>query len=213
MTDTMTDNTLDDDKREQAKAALAALTADDTPGKTGDAADAREPGSAGDATPAVVDANPEPADTPDDDGEGDGEAAPDDDADGMRTDAGRRALNALRGQVKTLRQENTMLREQVERFETERHEARVARLAEGRLQYPQTAVRLLDGITRDSSDADIIKALDRLVEAMPGLGTGMPGRGGVKVGTGVGDLISRNTGDDGNANAAYFAAQMSGMGH
>lgn len=85
-------------------------------------------------------------------------------------EAGKRTLTKLRRENRQLSRENDQLREQIASLKDERHMERVTRLATGRLQYPNDAVKLLDGITVDSSDADVTKAIDALLKHNPGYG-------------------------------------------
>lgn len=142
---------------------------------------------------------------------------PDDaEAQEMKTDAGKRALINLRKENKNLQQENDALKAKVEQLENEKFTSRVAKLAAGRLKYPETAIRLIDGVTKDSDDKAIIKAIDAVAKAMPDMATVEQRTVGLNVGTNVGDLISRNVQTSAeqasSANAAYLTSQLSGMG-
>lgn len=134
----------------------------------------------------------------------------------MKTDGGKRALTSLRRENRTLQKENETLKAQVEQLENEKYRARVAKLATGRLKYPETAIRLIDGVTKDSDDKAIIKAIDAVAKAMPDMATVEQRTVGLNVGTNVGDLISRNVQtiaeQASSANAAYLTSQLSGMG-
>lgn len=134
----------------------------------------------------------------------------------MKTDGGKRALTSLRRENRTLQKENETLKAQVEQLENEKYRARVAKLAAGRLKYPETAIRLIDGVTKDSDDKAIIKAIDAVAKAMPDMATVEQRTVGLNVGTNVGDLISRNVQTSAeqasSANAAYLTSQLSGMG-
>lgn len=134
----------------------------------------------------------------------------------MKTDGGKRALTSLRRENRTLQKENDTLKARVEELEAEKHAARVAKLAAGRLKYPETAIRLIDGVTKDSDDKAIIKAIDAVAKAMPDMATVEQRTVGLNVGTNVGDLISRNVQTSAeqasSANAAYLTSQLSGMG-
>lgn len=146
-------------------------------------------------------------------------AKPEEDTDAaeMRTDAGKRALVTLRGEVKSLRQENEDLKAQIDKLEGERFTARVTRIATGRLRHPDAAIRLVDGIDRNSDDKSIEKAVAAVAKAMPELAINLPMGPTGKVGTNVGDLISDTVQLDTNGadtqNAALFTAQMSGFGY
>lgn len=133
----------------------------------------------------------------------------------MKTDGGKRALTSLRRENRTLQKENETLKAQVEQLENEKYRARVAKLATGRLKYPETAIRLIDGVTKDSDDKAIIKAIDAVAKAMPDMATVEQRTVGLNVGTNVGDLISRNISSQEaqtSENTAFFSAQLSGMG-
>ena len=134
----------------------------------------------------------------------------------MKTDGGKRALTSLRRENRTLQKENETLKAQVEQLENEKYRDRVAKLAAGRLKYPETAIRLIDGVTKDSDDKAIIKAIDAVAKAMPDMATVEQRTVGLNVGTNVGDLISRNVQTSAeqasSANAAYLTSQLSGMG-
>lgn len=142
---------------------------------------------------------------------------PDDaEAQEMKTDGGKRALASLRRENRTLQKENDTLKARVEELEAEKHAARVVKLATGRLKYPEAAIRLIDGVTKDSDDKAIIKAIDAVAKAMPDMATVEQRTVGLNVGTNVGDLISRNVQTSAeqasSANAAYLTSQLSGMG-
>lgn len=180
---------------EQAQQALEALTATQPMGENDDDGDARNT------------TEPEPAATND----------PEDvEAQEMKTDGGKRALTSLRRENRTLQKENETLKAQVEQLENEKYRARVAKLATGRLKYPETAIRLIDGVTKDSDDKAIIKAIDAVAKAMPDMATVEQRTVGLNVGTNVGDLISCNVQTSAeqasSANAAYLTSQLSGMG-
>lgn len=180
---------------EQAQQALEELTATHPMGENDDDGDARNT------------TEPEPAATND----------PEDvEAQEMKTDGGKRALTSLRRENRTLQKENETLKAQVEQLENEKYRARVAKLATGRLKYPETAIRLIDGVTKDSDDRAIIKAIDAVAKAMPDMATVEQRTVGLNVGTNVGDLISRNVQTSAeqasSANAAYLTSQLSGMG-
>jgi len=180
---------------EQAQQALEELTATQPMGENDDDGDARNT------------TEPEPAATND----------PEDvEAQEMKTDGGKRALTSLRRENRTLQKENETLKAQVEQLENEKYRARVAKLATGRLKYPETAIRLIDGVTKDSDDKAIIKAIDAVAKAMPDMATVEQRTVGLNVGTNVGDLISRNVQTSAeqasSANAAYLTSQLSGMG-
>lgn len=180
---------------EQAQQALEELTATQPMGENDDDGDARNT------------TEPEPAATND----------PEDvEAQEMKTDGGKRALTSLRRENRTLQKENETLKAQVEQLENEKYRARVAKLAAGRLKYPETAIRLIDGVTKDSDDKAIIKAIDAVAKAMPDMATVEQRTVGLNVGTNVGDLISRNVQTSAeqasSANAAYLTSQLSGMG-
>lgn len=141
---------------------------------------------------------------------------PDDaEAQEMKTDGGKRALTSLRRENRTLQKENETLKARVEELEAEKHAARVVKLATGRLKYPEAAIRLIDGVTKDSDDKAIIKAIDAVAKAMPDMATVEQRTVGLNVGTNVGDLISRNIPSQEaqtSENTAFFSAQLSGMG-
>lgn len=140
----------------------------------------------------------------------------DDETQEMKTDAGKRALINLRKENKNLQQENDALKAKVEQLENEKFTSRVSKLATGRLKYPEAAIRLIDGVTKDSDDKAIIKAIDAVAKAMPDMATVEQRTVGLNVGTNVGDLISRNVQTSAeqasSANAAYLTSQLSGMG-
>lgn len=141
---------------------------------------------------------------------------PDDvEAQEMKTDGGKRALTSLRRENRTLQKENDTLKARVEELEAEKYAARVVKLATGRLKYPEAATRLIDGVTKDSDDKAIIKAIDAVAKAMPDMATVEQRTVGLNVGTNVGDLISRNIPSQEaqtSENTAFFSAQLSGMG-
>jgi hypothetical protein len=179
---------------EQAQQALEELTATQPMGENDDDGDARNT------------TEPEPSATND----------PEDvEAQEMKTDGGKRALTSLRRENRTLQKENDTLKARVEELEAEKYVARVVKLATGRLKYPEAAIRLIDGVTKDSDDKAIIKAIDAVAKAMPDMATVEQRTVGLNVGTNVGDLISRNIPSQEaqtSENTAFFSAQLSGMG-
>lgn len=179
---------------EQAQQAIEELAAtQDDEGENGDKSDGN--------TETETDETDDPADS---------------EAREMKTDGGKRALTSLRRENRTLQKENDTLKARVEELESEKYAARVAKLATGRLKYPESAIRLIDGVTKDSDDKAIIKAIDAVAKAMPDMATVEQRTAGMNVGTEVGDLISRNVQTSQSAqdseNAAYLNAQLSGMG-
>lgn len=178
---------------EQAQQALEELTATQE----------QEADDDGDTTTDVDSGNDESSET-------------DDETQEMKTDAGKRALINLRKENKTLQQENDALKAKVEQLENEKFTSRVSKLATGRLKYPEAAIRLIDGVTKDSDDKAIIKAIDSVAKAMPDMATVEQRTVGLNVGTNVGDLISRNVQTNAeqasSANAAFLTSQLSGMG-
>lgn len=178
---------------EQAQQALEELTATQE----------QEADDDGDTTTDVDSGNDESSET-------------DDETQEMKTDAGKRALINLRKENKTLQQENDALKAKVEQLENEKFTSRVSKLATGRLKYPEAAIRLIDGVTKDSDDKAIIKAIDSVAKAMPDMATVEQRTVGLNVGTNVGDLISRNVQTSAeqasSANAAFLTSQLSGMG-
>lgn len=178
---------------EQAQQALEELTATQE----------QEADDDGDTTTDVDSGNDESSET-------------DDETQEMKTDAGKRALINLRKENKNLQQENDALKAKVEQLENEKFTSRVSKLATGRLKYPEAAIRLIDGVTKDSDDKAIIKAIDAVAKAMPDMATVEQRTVGLNVGTNVGDLISRNVQTSAeqasSANAAFLTSQLSGMG-
>ena len=127
-------------------------------------------------------------------------------------DAGKRALTSLRRENRALVKENDQLREQVEQLRHERYEARVERLATGKLRYPKTAIRLLDGVDADSDDKAITKAIDALLKDMPGLGSEPEPTSGPEPAPDFAGAMAGNGGNKTAINAALFAGKLSQFG-
>ena len=164
-----------------------------------------------DMTP--TDTTPEPQNEPENDvqepeTEPNDEPSPED----KLGDAGKRALTSLRRENRALAKENDQLREQVEQLRQERYEARVERLATGKLRYPKTAIRLLDGVDADSDDKAIVKAIDGLLKDMPGLGIEPETKPDAAQVPDFAGAMNGNGDAKTSINAAMFASKLSQFG-
>lgn len=165
---------------------------------------AAEPTPKAQAEPEHNEPEPEPKPEP--------EPEPDPNPEDKLGDAGKRALTSLRRENRALVKENDQLREQVEQLRHERYEARVERLATGKLRYPKTAIRLLDGVDADSDDKAITKAIDALLKDMPGLGSEPEPTSEPEPAPDFAGAMAGNGGNKTAINAALFAGKLSQFG-
>lgn len=165
---------------------------------------AAEPTPKAQAEPEHNEPEPEPKPEP--------EPEPEPNPEDKLGDAGKRALTSLRRENRALVKENDQLREQVEQLRHERYEARVERLATGKLRYPKTAIRLLDGVDADSDDKAITKAIDVLLKDMPGLGSEPEPTSEPEPAPDFAGAMAGNGGNKTAINAALFAGKLSQFG-
>lgn len=181
------------DARTQAENALQDLVSDSTATEepeTGDEQQDKEP-----------DQSMEPDETDEQD---DGEAE--------LGDKGKKALARMKAAVKASKHEVETLKARIGELETQVFRANVEKAATGKLQHPELATRLVEGVDAKSDRKAIDKAIDRILRAYPDLG----------VPTDPADDQSQNLFDtkpattESNertrANAAVFGSQLAALG-
>lgn len=181
------------DARTQAENALQDLVSDSTATEepeTGDEQQDKEP-----------DQSTEPDETDEQD---DGEAE--------LGDKGKKALARMKAAVKASKHEAETLKARIGELETQIFRANVEKAATGKLQHPELATRLVEGVDAKSDRKAIDKAIDRILRDYPDLG----------VPTDTADDQSQNLFDtkpaatESNertrANAAVFGSQLAALG-
>lgn len=181
------------DARTQAENALQDLISDSTATEepeTGDEQQDKEP-----------DQSTEPDETDEQD---DGEAE--------LGDKGKKALARMKAAVKASKHEAETLKARIGELETQIFRANVEKAATGKLQHPELATRLVEGVDAKSDRKAIDKAIDRILRDYPDLG----------VPTDTADDQSQNLFDtkpattESNertrANAAVFGSQLAALG-
>lgn len=139
------------DARTQAENALQDLVSDSTATEepeTGDEQQDKEP-----------DQSTEPDETDEQD---DGEAE--------LGDKGKKALARMKAAVKASKHEAETLKARIGELETQIFRANVEKAATGKLQHPELATRLVEGVDAKSDRKAIDKAIDRILRAYPELG-------------------------------------------
>lgn len=181
------------DARTQAENALQDLVSDSTATEepeTGDEQQDKEP-----------DQSMEPDETDEQD---DGEAE--------LGDKGKKALARMKAAVKASKHEAETLKARIGELETQIFRANVEKAATGKLQHPELATRLVEGVDAKSDRKAIDKAIDRILRAYPDLG----------IPTATTDDQSQNLFDTQpadaesdertRANAAVFGSQLAALG-
>lgn len=181
------------DARTQAENALQDLVSDSTATEepeTGDEQQDKEP-----------DQSTEPDETDEQD---DGEAE--------LGDKGKKALARMKAAVKASKHEAETLKARIGELETQIFRANVEKAATGKLQHPELATRLVEGVDAKSDRKAIDKAIDRILRDYPDLG----------VPTDTADDQSQNLFDTQpadaesdertRANAAVFGSQLAALG-
>lgn len=181
------------DARTQAENALQDLVSDSTATEepeTGDEQQDKEP-----------DQSTEPDETDEQD---DGEAE--------LGDKGKKALARMKAAVKASKHEAETLKARIGELETQIFRANVEKAATGKLQHPELATRLVEGVDAKSDRKAIDKAIDRILRDYPDLG----------IPTATTDDQSQNLFDTQpadaesdertRANAAVFGSQLAALG-
>lgn len=181
------------DARTQAENALQDLVSDSTATEepeTGDEQQDKEP-----------DQSMEPDETDEQD---DGEAE--------LGDKGKKALARMKAAVKASKHEAETLKARIGELETQIFRANVEKAATGKLQHPELATRLVEGVDAKSDRKAIDKAIDRILRAYPDLG--VPTDPADDRSTNLFDTKPATTESDERtrANAAVFGSQLAALG-
>lgn len=127
-------------------------------------------------------------------------------------DRGKKALARMKAAVKASKHEVETLKARISELETQIFRANVEKAATGKLQHPELATRLVEGVDAKSDRKAIDKAIDRILRDYPDLG----------VPTATTDSQSQNLFDTQpadaesdertRANAAVFGSQLAALG-
>lgn len=129
-------------------------------------------------------------------------------------DKGKKALNRMKAAVKASKHEAETLKARISELETRIFNANVEKAATGKLQHPELATRLVEGVDAKSDQKAIDKAIDAILREYPDLGVPAqtePADGSLqqlfdaKPATHEGE--SRTS-----ANAAVFGSQLAALG-
>lgn len=129
-------------------------------------------------------------------------------------DKGKKALNRMKAAVKASKHEVETLKARISELETRIFNANVEKAATGKLQHPELATRLVEGVDAKSDRKAIDKAIDAILREYPDLGVHArtePADGSLqqlfdaKPATHEGE--SRTS-----ANAAVFGSQLAALG-
>lgn len=129
-------------------------------------------------------------------------------------DKGKKALNRMKAAVKASKHEAETLKARISELETQIFNANVEKAATGKLQHPELAMRLVEGVDAKSDRKAIDKAIDAILREYPDLGVPEqtdPADGSlqqlfdVKPTTHEGESRTR-------ANAAVFGSQLAALG-
>lgn len=129
-------------------------------------------------------------------------------------DKGKKALNRMKAAVKASKHEVETLKARISELETRIFNANVEKAATGKLQHPELATRLVEGVDAKSDRKAIDKAIDAILREYPDLGVPAwtePADGSLqqlfdaKPATHEGE--SRTS-----ANAAVFGSQLAALG-
>lgn len=129
-------------------------------------------------------------------------------------DKGKKALNRMKAAVKASKHEAETLKARISELETRIFNTNVEKAAIGKLQHPELATRLVEGVDAKSDQKAIDKAIDAILREYPDLGVPAqtePADGSLqqlfdaKPATHEGE--SRTS-----ANAAVFGSQLAALG-
>lgn len=85
-------------------------------------------------------------------------------------DKGKKALNRMKAAVKASKHEAETLKARISELETRIFNANVEKAATGKLQHPELAMRLVEGVDATSDRKAIDKAIDAILRKYPDLG-------------------------------------------
>lgn len=181
------------DARTQAENALQDLVSDSTATEepeTGDEQQDKEP-----------DQSTEPDET---DGQDDGEAE--------LGDKGKKALARMKAAVKASKHETETLKARISELETQIFRANVEKAATGKLQHPELATRLVEGVDAKSDRKAIDKAIDRILRDYPDLGVPTDTAGDQSTNLFDTKPATAESDERTRANAAVFGSQLAALG-
>lgn len=85
-------------------------------------------------------------------------------------DKGKKALNRMKAAVKAHKHEAETLKARISELETQIFNANVEKAATGKLQHPELAMRLVEGVDANSDRKAIDKAIDAILRKYPDMG-------------------------------------------
>nr|DAJ94220.1 MAG TPA: hypothetical protein [Caudoviricetes sp.] len=129
-------------------------------------------------------------------------------------DKGKKALNRMKAAVKASRHEAETLKARISELETRIFNANVEKAATGKLQHPELATRLVEGVDAKSDRKAIDKAIDAILREYPDLG--VPARTEPADGSLQQLFDAKPATHEGesrtSANAAVFGSQLAALG-
>ncbi len=128
-------------------------------------------------------------------------------------DKGKKALNRMKAAVKASKHEAETLKARISELETQIFNANVEKAATGKLQHPELAMRLVEGVDANSDSKAIDKAIDAILRKYPDMGVpahdsttdSLQELFGAKPTIPEGESRTR-------ANAAVFGSQLAALG-
>lgn len=128
-------------------------------------------------------------------------------------DKGKKALNRMKSAVKASKHEAETLKARISELETQIFNANVEKAATGKLQHPELAMRLVEGVDANSDSKAIDKAIDAILRKYPDMGVpahdsttdSLQELFGAKPTIPEGESRTR-------ANAAVFGSQLAALG-
>lgn len=128
-------------------------------------------------------------------------------------DKGKKALNRMKAAVKASKHEVETLKARISELETQIFNANVEKAATGKLQHPELAMRLVEGVDANSDSKAIDKAIDAILRKYPDMGVpahdsttdSLQELFGAKPTIPEGESRTR-------ANAAVFGSQLAALG-
>ncbi|TFZ22282.1 hypothetical protein E4U07_04950 [Bifidobacterium dentium] len=128
-------------------------------------------------------------------------------------DKGKKALNRMKAAVKASKHEVETLKARIPELETQIFNANVEKAATGKLQHPELAMRLVEGVDVNSDSKAIDKAIDAILRKYPDMGVpahdsttdSLQELFGAKPTIPEGESRTR-------ANAAVFGSQLAALG-
>lgn len=129
-------------------------------------------------------------------------------------DKGKKALNRMKAAVKASKHEAETLKARISELETQIFNANVEKAATGKLQHPELATRLVEGVDAKSDLKAIDKAIDAILREYPDLG--VPAQAEPADGSLQQLFDAKPTTHEGesrtSANAAVFGSQLAALG-